>query len=103
MTTSPKNVVVSPMLRSRAVVVLTGLSYLFVAFGFSYLDRQYRSFAFESALWSVWAVLGFGVGVLNVHRPSRTGQSVWLLMGPWVACCPCFRASPCTHSPAGFA
>ena len=72
---------VSPRLESRAVVVLTGLSYLFVALGFSYLDRQFRSFGVESLLWLVWALLGFGAGALHVNKPGSNGQTLWMVLG----------------------
>ena len=72
---------VSPRLESRAVVVLTGLSYLFVGLGFSYLDRQFRSFGVESLLWLVWALLGFGAGALHVHKPGSNGQTLWIVLG----------------------
>lgn len=72
---------VSPRLESRAVVVLTGLSYLFVGLGFSYLDRQFRSFGVESLLWLVWALLSFGAGALHVHKPGSNGQTLWIVLG----------------------
>jgi hypothetical protein len=70
-----------PRLNSRAVVALTGLSYLFVGLGFSYLDRRYGSFALEGTLWLVWALLGFGAGTLNALRPPQAGRALWLGMG----------------------
>jgi hypothetical protein len=70
-----------PRLNSRAVVALTGLSYLFVGLGFSYLDRRYGSFALEGSLWLVWALLGFGAGSKNVLRPPQVGRALWLGMG----------------------
>jgi hypothetical protein len=70
-----------PRLNSRAVVALTGLSYLFVGLGFSYLDRRYGSFALEGTLWLVWMLLGFGAGTLNALRPPQAGRALWLGMG----------------------
>ena len=70
-----------PRLNSRTVVALTGLSYLFVGLGFSYLDRRYGSFALEGTLWLVWAMLGFGAGTLNALRPLGAGRALWLGMG----------------------
>lgn len=71
----------SPLLNSRAVVVLTGLSYLFTGFGFSFLDRRFGSFGLEGFLWLVWAVLGFGAGVIHVGKPASAGKSQWLVLG----------------------
>jgi hypothetical protein len=73
----------SPRLNSRAVVALTGLSYLFVGFGFSYLDRRYGSLGLESVLWLIWALLGFGAGALYAHKPTNIGHSQWVALG-WV-------------------
>jgi len=70
-----------PRLNSRAVVALTGLSYLFVGLGFSYLDRRYGHFALEGSLWLVWTLLGFGAGTLHVMRPLAVGQTQWRVMG----------------------
>lgn len=70
-----------PRLNSRAVVALTGLSYLFVGLGFSYLDRRYGAFALEGTLWLVWALLGFGAGTRHVMRPLAVGQKQWRVMG----------------------
>ncbi|MBT3068039.1 DUF4129 domain-containing protein [Rhodoferax sp. U11-2br] len=70
-----------PRLNSRTVVALTGLSYVFVGLGFSYLDRRYGYFALEGTLWLVWALLGFGAGTLNALRPPGAGRSLWLVMG----------------------
>ena len=70
-----------PRLNSRAVVAVTGLSYLFVGLGFSYLDRRYGSFALEGTLWLVWALLGFGAGTKNALRPPQAGRALWLVMG----------------------
>lgn len=71
----------SPPLQSRAVVVLTGLSYLFSGLGFSFLDRGFGSFGLEGFLWLVWAVLGFGAGALHVGRPAAAGKTQWLVLG----------------------
>jgi len=70
-----------PRLNSRAVVALTGLSYLFVGLGFSYLDRHYGFFEREGFLWLVWALLGFGAGTVYVMRPVTAGRTQWLVMG----------------------
>jgi len=72
----------SPTLHSRAVVVLTGLSYLFTGFGFSFLDRRFGSLGLEGFLWLVWAVLGFGAGAVHVGRPANAGKTQWLVLGP---------------------
>lgn len=72
----------SPPLNSRGVLVLTGLSYLFVGLGFSYLDRGYGHFGLESSLWLVWVVLGFGAGAVHAHKaPGQGGQVQWAVMG----------------------
>lgn len=71
----------SPPLHSRAVVVFTGLSYLFTGFGFSFLDRRFGSFGLEGFLWLVWAVLGFGAAAVHVGRPASTGKTQWLVLG----------------------
>lgn len=71
----------SPPLHSRSVVVLTGLSYLFTGFGFSYLDRRYGSFGLEGFLWLVWAVLGFGAGAVHVGRSASAGKTLWMVLG----------------------
>jgi len=71
----------SPRLDSRAVVMLTGFSYLCVGLGFSYLDRQYRAFGLESLLWLVWALLGFGAGVWQVRKPGTAGRTLWVVLG----------------------
>ena len=68
-------------LNSRAVVVLTGLSYLFVGFGFSFLDRRYDFFGVEALLWAAWAILGFGAGAFNIGKPGNAGQTQWLVFG----------------------
>lgn len=68
-------------MRSRAVVVLTGVSYLCVGLGFSYLDRRYGSLGVEGFLWLVWTLLGFGAGVLNVAKPMTSGRVQWALLG----------------------
>jgi len=70
-----------PRLNSRAVVALTGLSYLFVGLGFSYLDRRYGKFAPEATIWLVWALLGFGAGTLYALRPVEVGRTQWVVMG----------------------
>lgn len=68
-------------LGSRAVLVLTGLSYLFVGFGFSYLDRNFGSFGLECILWLVWALLGFGAGTFNLGKSDTAGQTQWMVLG----------------------
>lgn len=72
-------------LNSRTTVVLLGLCYLFVGLSFSYLDRRYNAFRFESVLWIVWSLLGFGGGVLNVYKPAAAAQTQWRAMA-WVGC-----------------
>ena len=80
-TLAPTPAALSPRLHSRAVLVLTGLSYLFVGLGFSYLDRQFRSFGIESLLWLVWTLLGFGAGALHVNKPGSHGHTLWTVLG----------------------
>ena len=84
MTLQPKAVASvddSPPLHSRAVVVLTGLSYLFTGFSFSFLDRRFGFFGLEGALWLVWAVLGFGAGALHLGRSAKSGKTQWIVLG----------------------
>lgn len=68
-------------IRSRTVVALTGLSYLFVCWGFSYLDRRHGLFGFEGVLWGAWALAGFGVGMAGLRGPGARGQACWGVMG----------------------
>ena len=68
-------------LNSRAVIALTGLSYLFVGLGFSYLDRRFSSFGLEGLLWLTWALLGFGAGTLRVHNSVKSGRTQWVVLG----------------------
>lgn len=77
----PASAHVAPLLHSRMVVVLTGLSYLCVGLGFSYLDRHYGSFGREGVMWLVWAVLGFGAGALHSGRPAPAGHTQWAVLG----------------------
>lgn len=78
----PQAVDTSPQLNSRAVVALTGLSYLFVALGFSYLDRGYGSFGLEGFLWFAWALLGFCAGMAHVRKTdTAAGVIQWNVMG----------------------
>lgn len=79
--TPPTPADLSPPLNSRAVVVLTGLSYLFVGLAFSYLDRRFNSFGLEGFLWLAWTLLGFGTGTLHVHQPDAAGQTQWNVLG----------------------
>lgn len=84
MSTVPQTLAPDPAdapLNSRAVVALTGLSYLFVGWGFSYLDRRYGYFGVEGTLWLVWAVLGFGAGTLHARAPAPAGQTQWKVLG----------------------
>lgn len=72
----------SPALRSRGVVVITGLSYLFTGWGFSYLDRRFGHFGLEASLWLIWAALGFGAGAINASRASQqAGRAQWMVFG----------------------
>lgn len=68
-------------MHSRMVVVLTGLSYLCVGLGFSYLDRRYGSLGVEGSLWLIWALLGFGAGTLNAGKPMTSGRIQWAVLG----------------------
>jgi hypothetical protein len=83
---NPKPLVVSSAddsspVDSRALVVFTGMCYLFVGLGFSFLDRRFGSFGLESCLWLAWAVLGFGAGTVNVGRSTGAGQTQWVILG----------------------
>lgn len=82
-TTSTVSLQAEPVapLHSRAVVVLTGLSYLFVGLGFSYLDRRFSSFGVEAFLWLTWTLLGFGAGTLHAGKPVESGRTQWVLLG----------------------
>ncbi len=68
-------------LNSRAVVVLTALAYFFVGLSFSYLDRQFLSFGFESLIWGGWTLLGFGAAALHMGKPAPAGRKQWVLLG----------------------
>lgn len=70
-------------LNSRAVVGFLGASYLCIGLAFSFLDRRYGSFPVESALWAVWACLGFGGAWLRVGQPASGGQTHWKIQG-WI-------------------
>nr|WP_315463431.1 transglutaminaseTgpA domain-containing protein [uncultured Rhodoferax sp.] len=72
----------SPPLQSRGVLILTGLSFLFVGLAFSYLDRRYGHFGLEGTLWVLWAFFGFGAGALHALKPQGEGGQVqWAVMG----------------------
>ena len=72
----------SPPLKSRGVLVLTGLSYMFVGLAFSYLDRRYGHFGLEGTLWVLWAFFGFGAGAMHALKPQgQGGQVQWAVMG----------------------
>lgn len=72
----------SPPLNSRGVVVLTGLCYLMVGLGYSYLDIRFGYFGLEGSMWLVWALLGFGAGAMHVRKPVGTGgQLQWMILG----------------------
>jgi len=72
----------SPPLQSRGVLVLTGLSYVFVGLAFSYLDRRYGHFGLEGTLWVLWAFFGFGAGASHALKPpGHGGQVQWAVMG----------------------
>lgn len=78
-TTNPVDT--SAPLRSGGVVMFAGLSYLFVGWGFSYLDRRFSSFGLEGFLWLVWAVLGFGAGALHARKPTKDGGQIqWTVL-----------------------
>lgn len=68
-------------LTSRAVVLLTACSYLCVCLSFSYLDRRYGKFGFESLLWLVWTGLGFGAALFYVGKNSRAAETHWKVQG----------------------
>lgn len=71
----------SAPLQSRGAIVFAGLSYLFTAFAFSYVERSYRAFGFACLLWLVWAALGFGAGVFNQRGPEGAGRRQWQVLG----------------------
>lgn len=71
----------SAPLRSRGAIVFAGLSYLFTAFAFSYVERSYRAFGVACLVWLVWAVLGFGAGMLNQRGPEGSGRRQWQVLG----------------------
>lgn len=72
----------SPPLQSRGVLILTGLSYVFVGLAFSYLDRRYGHYGLEGTLWVIWALFGFGAGALHALKPRGTGGQIqWAIMG----------------------
>jgi hypothetical protein len=64
-------------LQSRGAIVFTGLSFLFTGFAFSYVDRSRGGFGVFCALWLLWAVLGFGAGVLNQRQGETAGRRQW--------------------------
>lgn len=68
-------------LTSRAVPLLAGCSYLAVGWAFAYLDRAYGGFFFESVLWLLWALAGFGAGVFHLGRGETAGQIHWKAQG----------------------
>lgn len=70
-----------PLLTSRAVMLLTAGSYLCVGLSFSYLDRRYGNFGFESLLWLVWTGMGFGAGLFYVGKSTRTAEIHWKVLG----------------------
>lgn len=76
-----KGAATSPALKSRGAIVFAGLSYLFVAFAFSYLDRKFKGFGVESLLWLVWALVGFGAGAINLRRAEGAGATQWMVLG----------------------
>ncbi len=84
---------VGSMPTSRAVVALTGASYLCVGLAFSYLDRRHGLFGVQGVLWLIWALAGFGAGTLYVGRPASVGKTHWNVQG-WlgfsIAIFPCF-------------
>ena len=71
----------SAPLQSRGAIVFAGLSYLFTAFAFCYVERSYRAFGFACLLWLVWAALGFGAGVFNQRGPEGAGRRQWQVLG----------------------
>lgn len=71
----------SVTLLSQGTIVFAGLCYLFAAFAFSYVERSYRAFGIACALWLVWALLGFGAGVLHQRGPEGSGRRQWQVLG----------------------
>ena len=67
-------------LSSRLIVAFTGLCYLCVAVGFSYLDRRYGHFQAESLFWVAWAALGFAGGSLIPGRAAPAGKGLSRVM-----------------------
>lgn len=78
---SSANVQAQEPLASRAVIGLTGVAYWCVGLAFSFLDRHYGSLGLEVVLWLVWAVLGFGAGMLYVGRAPQAGSRQWHWLG----------------------
>ncbi len=70
-----------PPLASRAVLLFTACSYLCVGLSFSYLDRRYGHFGFESLLWLAWTALGFGAALVYLRRPGGAAERHWKVMG----------------------
>lgn len=87
----------SPPLRSSGTIVFAGLCYLFSGFAFSYVDRGRMAFGVFCALWLIWALLGFGAGVLNLRRGEGAGRGLWrgmVLVGIVLALLPGFLLYP---------
>jgi hypothetical protein len=67
-------------LSGRLIVVFTGLCYLCVAVGFSYLDRRYGHFQAESLFWLAWAALGFTAGSFAKNRAAPAGKGLSVVL-----------------------
>lgn len=71
---------VHDFLPSRLIHLFTGLCFLFVALGFSYLDRRYGFFLTESVFWVAWTALGFTAGACTQGRGATGGQNFSLVL-----------------------
>jgi hypothetical protein len=67
-------------LGSPAVHVLCGCAFVFLAWGFSYLDRRFGNFGFEAALWAGWALIGFSAGAVNLARETARARKLSTLL-----------------------
>lgn len=69
------------VLPSRLIHLFTGLSFICIAVGFSYLDRSYGFFRAESLFWVTWGTLGFSAGAYCLGRDPATGKTLSIVLG----------------------